>query len=261
MRSHERFLFLVFAALVIAVGAMIPSLHGQNSIQAPAKKEEPTIIQEGVMTDKQKKHSKLFKGFSNAARGKKLRELAAERDEVEVVVELEDVQAPRSSELHKYMNKYLKKVSCGADAIVLGSVVSKTSQIIEEGTFTFTDYELIVEEILKDNSVAQIQPHNAITITRSGGVVKLNGHIIRAKDYRSEPLEVGGRYLVFLRFIPDTGAYQSLNNNLFEDSFQLSDDQITQVSEKPLPFGSRRRATMYPFMTELRTTINNPCDK
>ena len=262
MRKHKKTFLLLFVILITTVITVLPALHGrtQNGL-ASSKQEEPTPIQEGVMTDKQKKHSKLFKGFSNVTRGKKLRELAAERGDVEVIYELEDGQAPRSSDLPKYLNKYLQKVSCSADAIVIGSVLTKSSQIIEEGTFSFTDYELTVEEVLKDNSAAQIQPHSAITITRSGGAVTLNGHVIRAKDYRNEPLEIGGRYLVFLRFIPDTGAYQSLGNSLFEDSFQLSADQITQVSEKPLPFGSRRTALMNTFLTELRATLNNPCAK
>lgn len=261
MRSYAKLILLLSVTLAIAVGAVIPILHGQSSLQAPAGKEEPTVIQEGVMTEKQKKHSKLFKGFGNSTRGKKLRELAAERGEVEVVVYPEDAQAPRSSDLDKYLNKYLEKANCAADAIVIGSVSSRTSQIIEEGTFTFTDYELTIEEILKDNRVAPIQPNGAITITRSGGAVKLNGRTIRATDYRSEPLQAGGRYLLFLRFIPDTGAYQSLDNSLFDDSFQLSGDQITQVSEKPLPFGSRRTAAITPFITGLRNTIQSPCDK
>jgi hypothetical protein len=261
MRIPKKTTFLLLASLAVTVMTAVAALQSSTQGALPSgKQEEATPIQEGVMSEKQKKHSKLFKGFGNVTRGKKLRELAAERGRVEVIYELEDGQAPRSSDRQKYLNKYLQKVSCGADAVVIGSVLSKSSQIIEEGTFLFTDYELTVEEVLKDNSVAHIQPHGAITVTRSGGAVTLNGHAIRAKDYRSEPLAMGGRYLVFLRFLPDTGAYQSLDNSLFEDSFRLSEDQIIQVSEKPLPFGSRRTAIMSSFMVGLRAALNNPCD-
>lgn len=261
MQRRKITFLLLFVALAMAAITVMSALYGrtQNGLTA-SKQEEATPIQEGVMTDRQKKHSKLFKGYSNVTRGKKLRELAAERGNVEVIYELEDGQAPRSSELHQYLNKYLQKVRCGADAVVIGSVLSKASQIIEEGTFAFTDYELTVEEILKNNSVTQIQPNSTITVTRSGGTVSLNGHVIRAKDYRNEPLEIGGRYLLFLKFITDTGDYQSFGNSLFEDSFRISGDQIIQVSGKSLPFGSRRTAIMNTFMDELRATLNNPCD-
>jgi hypothetical protein len=257
MRSRKKTALLFFVALAVTVMTVLSALHGrtQKDIASP-KQEEPTPVQEGVMTEKQKKHSKMFKGFKEATGGKKLRDLITERGDVEVMIPVGDVQTPRSVNL----SKYLQNISCEADVVVIGMVKNKASQLIEEGTFIFTDYEITATEILKNNPVAPIEPNNSITLTRSGGAVILNNHVVRAVDHRSEPLEVGKRYLLFLRFISDTGTYRPLGSSVKEDSFQLSGGSIIQVSEKPLPFKSQRVSPEAPFMSELRAVINNSCN-
>ena len=256
------FVITILVGLVLVIAqAKKPNSEILPLAQATAQQqEEATPIQEGVMSDKQKKHSKIFKGFKEATHGKKLRDVVADKGDVEVIVPAGDVQAPRAANASQYLNTYLNRVSCKADAVLIGTVSSKASQLIEEGTFTFTDYEVSMEEILKNNYAAPIQANTNITVSRSGGAVKLNGHTIRAIDHRNEPLIVGNRYLLFLQLIPGTGAYRSLGNNLFEDSFQLSGGQIIQVSDKPLPFYSQRSSPEAPFLIELRARINRSCD-
>jgi hypothetical protein len=84
----------------------------------------------------------------------------------------------------------------------------KSSQMIEEGTFIFTDYEARVDEALKSYS-AQINSTQAITVTRIGGAVILNGHHVRATDHRQEVLEIGNQYLLYLRLIPTTNSFRA----------------------------------------------------
>lgn len=258
MRSRKKTIVLLFLVLAVTVITAMSTRQGrtQHGI-APSKQEEATPIQEGVMTEKQRKHSKIFKGFREVTGGKKLRDLVTERGDVEVIVPVGDVQTPRSVNL----SKYLQNISCEADLVVIGTVKNKASQLIEEGTFVFTDYEVTATEILKNNPVVPIEPNNSITLTRSGGAVRLNNHIVRAIDYRNEPLEVGNRYLLFLRFVSETGAYRPLGSSVKEDSFQLSDGGLTQVSEKPLPFKLRRVSPEPLFMSELRAVVNNSCTK
>ena len=45
----------------------------------------------------------------------------------------------------------ITNLSCDADAIVVGEVTSKSSQLTEDQDFIFTDYELKVEEVIKNN--------------------------------------------------------------------------------------------------------------
>jgi len=89
-------------------------------------------------------------------------------------------------------------------------------QQTEQENFVFTDYEITVEEAIKNNTVAPIQVKSAITVTRDGGVIKLNNRVFRAKRDDFDPPLVGQRYLLFLRFIPATGAYLAYGNGTFQ---------------------------------------------
>lgn len=271
MLKNKITLFLVFAAIVgISITAFLVSLKGEAQAQqgqqnndkkeikvrdAQKEKEkfEPTSIQEGVMTAKQKKHSKIFKGYKDRA---KIRDLMAENDDIEIIQPVGTVRTPQFFNL----DSYLQDLSCKADAVVVGTVKSKASQINEDGTFIFTDYEFASEEVLKNNSAAPINPNTNITITRTGGAVKLKGHTVRAIDYRQVPLIVGEHYLLFLKFFPEMEAYRSISSSLNDDSFQILGNRIIkQVSENPLPFDGSRTVEANGFVTQVRNAVNSVC--
>jgi hypothetical protein len=218
--------------------------------------EEATPIQEGVMTAKQKRHSKIFQKYEDVTGGKKIRDLIIQKGATSVEREVGDVIVPSSFN----SQKYLQNLSCKADAVVVGTVTSKSSQITDDKTFLFTDYELAVEDILKNNAAAPIPTNSTITITRTGGSVNLNGHIGLAVDDSQKPLLANGRYLLFLKFIPETGAYRAFNN-WGDDSFAFRNDKVAQVSESPLPFGPQRKVDAASFMTEVRTALSNSCNQ
>jgi hypothetical protein len=63
--------FLLLASLAVTIMTVVAALQSRTQgALSSGKQEEATPIQEGVMSEKQKKHSKLFKGFSNVTRGK-----------------------------------------------------------------------------------------------------------------------------------------------------------------------------------------------
>lgn len=254
-KKHTKLLMLI--PLTLAVAFSLPLLRSQG--QAPAasapKQEEATLIQDGVMTDRQKKHSKLFKGYETVTKGKKLRELVAETGDVNIHRLVGDKRIPEDFDLNAYLLSSAQK----ADAIVIGEVRGKSSQIIEEGTFVFTEHELVIEEVLKDNPTNSIRTGDIVTVLRRGGAVQLNGHQVRTIDYAQKPLERGAKYLLFLRFIPDTGAYTSSGNNLADDSFQLRANKIIQASDQPLPFGGRVEVEAESFLGAVRAAIKKAC--
>ena len=178
----------LFSVLVVAIGisaaAFFVAFRSEAQTQQNNNKKEvkvrrgdlekqrlldATPIQKGVMTAKQKKHSKIFKGYRDRA---KISDLMAQRGDIEIIQPVGNVRTPQSFNL----DNYLQELSCKADAVVAGTVKSKASQINEDGTFVFTDYEFTSEEVLKNNAVAPINSSTGITITRTGGAVKLNGH-------------------------------------------------------------------------------------
>lgn len=229
----------------------------QQQQQAGKEKDDATPVEEGVMTGRQKKHSRLFKGYAQETpNGKRLRELVAEKGDVSISREVGDQILPSSFSL----DRYLRATSCGASAVVLGVVKGKSSQLTDEGTFTFTDYEITVEEVIRDNPAAPIQPDAGITVSRPGGAVRLGGHTVSATDASARPLRVGERYLLFLQFIPETGAYKSLVLGTADGSFQLRGDKVVQVSDQPRPFGPVVAVEATPFINQVRAAAASGCE-
>ena len=206
------------------------------------------------MTEKQKRHSKLFKGYEDVTKGKKLRDLVAERGDVSAGRFVPEQIMPRFT-----LGEYLKNLACKADAVVVGTVKDTSSQVIDEGTFIFTDYQIVVEEIIKDNAFAPLPAAAEITVSRSGGSVRLNGHIVRTIDYSQQPLDKGSKYLMFLRYAPPTGDYQSFNDSLSEDTFRLRGTKLTQVSSIPLPLGTGVETDAISFINQVRNALKDPC--
>lgn len=258
----------LFSALTLVIGMFVIAsfvvLNGtaqtqQNNDKKEVKvrnkelekeKFEPTVIQEGVMTAKQKKHSKIYKGYKNRAQ---IRDLINQNGDIEIVYPIGNVKSPQFFNL----DNYLQDLSCKADAVVIGTVKSKASQINEDGTFLFTDYEFTPEEILKDNTNAPIKLKKEVTISRTGGSVKLNGHIAQAIDYRQVPLIQGEHYLLFLKYFPEIEVYRSISSSRNDDSFQILGNRVVkQVSSHPLPFDSGTRTVEAGgFITQVRTAV------
>lgn len=252
---------LCFSVLIslfgFGVAQTVVSRQG-NALKRLARQTEPaTPIQENVMPEKQRKHSRIFRGYGAATQGRRLRDLVAERGDVDVMIGADEVPTPPSFDL----DRYLRGLTCKADAVVVATLRSKSSHLIEEGTFVFTDYELAVSQVLKNNAAAPLQPGALVTFTSPGGAVLLRGHIVRALDSRNEPLEAGYDYLLYLQFIPETQSYKSFSDSLNGDTFQLRGDTVVQASSKPLPLGGRGAAPAAPFLSKVRAAAEQTCHR
>jgi len=243
----------VLAVAIISTSATIQQNRQKKILSILS--EEATPIQEGVLTEKQKEHSKIYKGYASIMNGRKIKGLIAERGDV-------DIWAPIGLELYMppvSLDKYLQTLTCDADAAIIGFVKSKSSNLVESGTFLFTDYEVTVKEILKENATAPAHPGDEITITRGGGAVRLNKRIVRAIDPSLGRLEVGRYYLLYLKYIPATGGYRHFANEASEDSFLLDGGTISQISRKQLPLGPRNQADAVSFLSEARNALTQKC--
>ena len=255
---------ITVALLLVAAGfasTQLRRIYSQNqpaSSRKPQQPEVPTPIEEGAMTERQAKHSKLFHGYSkDVTRGRSLHEMVLEKGDVKLMRGVGDPILPDAFELQEY----LQKLSCTADAIMIGEVNQKSSNVVEDGSFTFTEYQVVVTDVLKTNSTAQMAATTEITIVRVGGSVRLLNHVVQAIDESQKPLSVGNRYLFFLKFIPSTGAYRSVGSPVADDTFILDGNQIAQVSEQVLPLGVNRSADAIAFLNNVRAATNQSCGR
>lgn len=232
------------AVLLLGGAGLAQIIHTHQETPAPA--------QEVMLTEKQKEHSKLYK---DRGLGKKLRDLTSKRDSQEVKTDIDIISPPPIPMLSPggatSTASGLENLACEADAVVTGQVKSKSSFPTADETYIFTDYTMSVEEVLKGDP-ANVTPGGEVTVTRPGGTVQFDGRRFRAIDRSFKPLEIGDRYLLFLKLIPETGAYSAVNS---KSSFLMRDNKVLTLTEEQLQgeLGGSQEATS--FLSGVRLAV------
>lgn len=182
-----------------------------RKIQLECAKAEATPVQKVSMSKQQKEDSKLFKDYRF---GKTIRARLSECDD-EYIAFGRNVASPAGmpGEGNTLTSIYFQELAEKADAIVLGQIKKKSSFLTEDDDFIFTEYELNPTEVLKENASNPIKNKCKIVLTRPGGSVLIDNRVVEAIDEANRPLKRGGRYIIFLRFIPTTGSYQAINSH------------------------------------------------
>ena len=256
---------LIPAVIIAAVVALTVagSLQARNgNPQRPVPADEATPVEEGVMTERQREHGKLFRSKSTRPVKIKdrLREQGNEKGEIEIWAPIEEYTIYPARPLPAYLHD----LTCRADAVVAGKVVSKSSNLTADGAFLFTDYQVTVEEVVKDNAAAPIAAGGSIIVGREGGAVAMKGRVIRAISPDAPPLELNGSYLFYLKSIPATGAYRPVANPYLEDTFRIRGGKARPLSRRrPPPSGwhADADADAASFMNEARSVPHTPCSK
>lgn len=208
----------------LGTGAMLSWSVSRS--QQPSTQYDP---QQLAMTGQQKEHSRLYQSYKGIGDLRRLAEKST--GDVEVLTgagqQIFYSQAgPTDSET--FLNREVAK----ADAVVMGTVKSQQSFLTDEGTFVFTDYDFVVDEVLKKNAIVPLVSSETIVVTRPGGSLQLAGHTVRALDESLQPLEKGHRYLLFLNYISATGGYEAFNAH---GSFKINLNRATKLTSERLP--------------------------
>jgi len=216
----RKFLLLTTTMLVLCLASGFVSLQSQQKETPYWKLEVPTPVEDGVLTERQKEHSKLYhwNDEDRKIRDAVLKDGGLERFRIScgAFLDLPDL---------------ITELAEKADAIVIVSFVSKSSQITSDGTDIFTDYDLHMEQILKDANPGALKRDEIITVTRPGGKVLLYGRIAWIFNTAYESLMPGRHYLLFLRYIPATGAYQAVDH---ASSFDITEARVRTLSSAAL---------------------------
>jgi hypothetical protein len=125
--------------VIITILFLSPCL-AQNKEQQQ-NDDPPTPIQLGVLTEKQKKHSKLYN------RSPEVPTLISEDRDV-----LRGIGESFITEDFPYslpISDYFKNPVCQAETIIVGRVIDKSSQLSEDLKSIFTDYEVKVQTLSK----------------------------------------------------------------------------------------------------------------
>jgi len=211
----------IFAFLFLTSGITLS--YGYKPLTKGQQKEEViTTLDPKSITEKDRAHSKLFPRFKT---GKKLSSQAFLEQESnskqlsnEIVVKryppIIDIDLERRCP--NYPTPGLVGLAYASDIIVMGTIKDKnTSQFTEGEEFLFSEYSVIIENVIKDNQSVPVEPNSAITVIRPGGRIRLGEKIITAVVPSFPPFIEGDRYILFLKFHPDTNSYQAFGNGSF----------------------------------------------
>ena len=240
MRKLSLLMLIILEVCLIGGSA---KLKGQQP-EASREFGEATPVEDGVLTPQQLEHSKLYEEYEFQ---RKIRDLVLKFGKWEtgriVCGFLSLVPVP----------DLIPELTQKSDAIVIATFVSKTSQITARGGAIFTDFELRVEEFLKYNLAKQ--PPGTITVTRPGGRVLLFGKSARYLDGAFRPLLPGRRYLLFLTYLPVTGAYRALNST---SSWDITDERVRSLNNATL---QGFPPDVYQFIHDVRVATANESQK
>lgn len=113
-----------------------------------------------------------------------------------------------------------------------------------------------MKEVVRNNVGMPLQGNRTILYTGPGGAVAFDGKVVRIIDKSFEPLVVGRYYLLFLKRVSATGAYQAVNSN---SSFELEQNKVRRLTAQELPYLWPYHDDAASFLTQTRT-IENLCN-
>lgn len=262
---HKRQLTIV-GIVLIAIMILFATITFRQQAQdkTQTQQDEATIVKKGQVTKKEREYSNEYKKMHIVPKNRKFSE----------IIEESELNGQRTEDIVGYsggfegfalpnapvitLAEFLGKLSCKADAIVLGYVKNNSSHMTEDETFIYTEYEFSIQDILKNNSASPIEVNINIQITRPGGLIKLNNRRIRIEDRSYEPLQKNKEYLLFLRFIPSANGYMASSD---EGDFVLGNNSFKTLSKRFLPEELKGDDNSERLLNAVRSSISAGCSQ
>lgn len=101
----------------------------------------------------------------------------------------------------------IARLLCRHDLTVVGRIGTGTSHLTNDGGFLYTDWGFLVEQVIRNNPEAPVVSGNSIIVVKAGGKLQVQGRTVYAVDDNFAGFESGQEYLLFLDYVPKTGAY------------------------------------------------------
>jgi len=235
--------FVAGLALLVVAGVGASRLHQRDEQQAKLQSEiavykaelvDATPVQLGELTDRQRIHSKLYAHYLELTKNFPVSRSIAKAESKVVRIEVHVGLGPALTE-PETPESYFGELARKSDVVIRGSVVTKASQITEDDGFIFTDYGILVTEVLKNRNKTRLDSGMTLTVTGPGGKVSVGGIIIKAVDHSFGLLPTNSHDLVlFLVSVPETGAFRATGP---AGSFELDGSTLRPLTGVGFPPG------------------------
>jgi hypothetical protein len=220
----------------------------RNNERYRAEIRDATPVQLGVLNQKPRTNSRLFNAYSKSLPGESITDLIASHRGRRIVLERNVYgRAWLSSAQPDVPEEYFRRLAGECDAVIRGKAFNKASQITEDDSFLFTDYEVAVLEVLKNDLGTPLTDGRLISVTGVGGKIVADNVIIKAGGNGVAILPVNDAEVVlFLKHVPGGEGFQLTNSGAF---------QLTGVAARPLAGLFNFDPTFFEDQTSFLATI------
>jgi hypothetical protein len=101
-------------------------------------------------------------------------------------------------------------LACMADAIVVGHTDTWLTHLSGWQNSLYSDYDFVIDSLLKDSSTAHIGHKTDIVVTRLGGDALFSEGQLDFNDTRFPRFEAGKTYLLLLKYIPASSSFTAI---------------------------------------------------
>lgn len=249
--------FLVGLSLlgIIGVGASPGKQKDLEQQKYQAEILDATSAQLGVMTEKQRFHSRLHNGLVTSVGGMTISQLIqSNRGQKIILGRYVDGRMWLASDKLEAPEDYFGSFAQESDAIIRGRAVNKTSQITEDDTFLFSDYDVVVVDVFKNSTHTLLNAGTTITVTSPGGKIVLDDVIVKAGGNGEAAFPVNAQeVLLFLKYIPETEAFKLTRYN---GGFELNGKFVRPLAGI-FPIAPSFFANQHSFLKTIKAVSNN----
>jgi len=151
-----------------------------------------------------------------------------------------------------------------SDVVVIGEVVGSEAHLSDDRTGVYSEFTLLVEEVLKNVSGREVGGGGTLSADRSGGGVRFpSGKVLRRGRLRETMPLVGGRYLFFLRYDEEADAFSIITGYELRGGrvFPLDGVEVPEGGSKLKQFAAYEGAEESAFLDEVRSALKSPNSK
>lgn len=121
--------------------------------------------------------------------------------------------------------------------IIVATVKENAAFLSSDQHTVYSEFELLVEQVLFSSGGTPISPGGSVTAGREGGAVRFrSGRIMRIRIHQQGFPNVGGRYLFFLKERPETSDYSIVTGYKLDGNDVYPLDGVGFGSERDLKF-------------------------
>ncbi len=122
-----------------------------------------------------------------------------------------------------------------SDCVFVGAVSAGQSYLSNDRRSIYSEFKLSVQETIKTTNAPYVRAGDSIDIQRKGGVIRLQSGKVLTRAVLTDSLpQIGGRYLLFLKYNQKTEDYDVLTGYRLEGNevYRLDDLNFSESSHQ-----------------------------